>query len=73
MDFLLTVWEFIGNLDNELALLLLNYGGWIYLILFLIIFCETGLVVTPSCRATRCCSLRARSGRLPTCPSSCSH
>src|SRR5580765_1642864 len=47
MDFLLTVWEFIGNLDNELALLLLNYGGWIYLILFLIIFCETGLVVAP--------------------------
>jgi membrane-associated protein len=47
MDFLLTVWEFIGNLDNELALLLLNYGGWIYGILFLIIFCETGLVVAP--------------------------
>jgi membrane-associated protein len=47
MDFLLTVWAFIGNLDNELGLLLLNYGGWIYLILFLIIFCETGLVVAP--------------------------
>lgn len=47
MDFLLTVWQFIGNLDNELALLLLNYGGWIYLILFLIIFCETGLVIAP--------------------------
>ena len=47
MDFLVTVWQFIGNLDNELALLLLNYGGWIYLILFLIIFCETGLVVAP--------------------------
>ena len=47
MDFLVAVWQFIGNLDNELALLLLNYGGWIYLILFLIIFCETGLVVAP--------------------------
>jgi membrane-associated protein len=47
MDFLVTVWQFIGNLDNELALLLANYGGWIYLILFLIIFCETGLVVAP--------------------------
>ncbi len=47
MDFLLTVWQFIGNLDDELALLLFNYGGWIYLILFLIIFCETGLVVAP--------------------------
>ena len=47
MDLLIAVWEFIGNLDNELALLLLNYGGWIYGILFLIIFCETGLVVAP--------------------------
>jgi membrane-associated protein len=47
VDFLLTIWQFIGNLDNELGLLLLNYGGWIYLILFLIIFCETGLVVAP--------------------------
>lgn len=24
-----------------------QYGGWIYAILFLIVFCETGLVVTP--------------------------
>jgi membrane-associated protein len=47
MDLLVAAWQFIGNLDNELALLLLNYGGWIYLILFLIIFCETGLVIAP--------------------------
>ncbi len=47
MDLLVTAWQFIGNLDDELALLLLNYGPWIYLILFVIVFCETGLVVTP--------------------------
>jgi len=47
MDVLAAAWEFIGNLDNELALLLLDYGRWIYLILFLIIFCETGLVIAP--------------------------
>ena len=47
MDLLAAAWQFIGNLDNELALLLLNYGPWIYLILFLIVFCETGLVVAP--------------------------
>jgi len=47
MDLLVAAWEFIGNLDNELALLLVNYGGWIYGILFLIIFCETGLVIAP--------------------------
>ncbi|MBI3583754.1 MAG: DedA family protein [Nitrospinae bacterium] len=35
------------HLDKHLNLLTQNYGIWIYLILFLIVFCETGLVVTP--------------------------
>lgn len=35
------------HLDRHLAELLANYGAWIYAILFLIVFCETGLVVTP--------------------------
>jgi membrane-associated protein len=35
------------HLDQYLKWLVDNYGAWIYLILFLIIFCETGLVVTP--------------------------
>lgn len=39
--------DLVLNLDHHLQLLVANYGGWIYLILFLIIFCETGLVVTP--------------------------
>ncbi|HEX2093654.1 MAG TPA: DedA family protein [Longimicrobiaceae bacterium] len=39
--------EYILHLDAHLAELIREYGGWIYLILFLIIFCETGLVVTP--------------------------
>ena len=47
MELLATVWQFVAHLDSELALLLASYGGWIYAILFLIIFCETGLVVTP--------------------------
>ncbi|MGH8800210.1 MAG: DedA family protein [Casimicrobiaceae bacterium] len=47
METLLTAWQFIGHLDDELGLLLQNYGPWIYLILFLIVFCETGLVVAP--------------------------
>jgi membrane-associated protein len=33
--------------DKYLAMLLAQYGTWIYAILFLIVFCETGLVVTP--------------------------
>lgn len=39
--------DFILNIDSHLAELAANYGPWIYAILFLIVFCETGLVVTP--------------------------
>jgi membrane-associated protein len=35
------------HLDDKLAEFIQVYGNWIYLILFVIIFCETGLVVTP--------------------------
>ena len=35
------------HLDKVLATLTVSYGLWIYLLLFIIIFCETGLVVTP--------------------------
>ncbi len=35
------------HLDGYLGQLIQNYGLWTYAILFLIIFCETGLVVTP--------------------------
>lgn len=47
MELLATAWQFIGHLDDQLDLLLHQYGVWIYLILFLIVFCETGVVVTP--------------------------
>ena len=39
--------DFILHIDVHLAQLVAQYGVWIYAILFLIIFCETGLVVTP--------------------------
>jgi membrane-associated protein len=35
------------HLDKTLGTVIQAYGAWTYLILFLIIFCETGLVVTP--------------------------
>ena len=39
--------DIVLHLDKYLEVLLAQYGTWIYAILFLIIFCETGLVVTP--------------------------
>ena len=39
--------DIILHVDKYLAALLAQYGTWIYAILFLIVFCETGLVVTP--------------------------
>lgn len=39
--------DFILNIDKHLDLLLRQHGLWIYLIVFIIVFCETGLVVTP--------------------------
>ena len=39
--------DLILHLNKHLDVLVGNYGGWVYAILFLIVFCETGLVVTP--------------------------
>jgi len=47
MDLMLNFIDFFLNLDRHLNLLINNYGEWTYLVLFFIIFCETGLVVTP--------------------------
>ena len=47
MEYLAQFIDIILHLDKHLAILVADYGVWIYVILFLIIFCETGLVVTP--------------------------
>jgi membrane-associated protein len=47
MELLLFFWDLLVHLDKHLASLLQQYGTWVYLLLFLIVFCETGLVVTP--------------------------
>ena len=39
--------ELFLKLDKHLEKLTADYGGWTYAILFAIVFCETGLVVTP--------------------------
>ena len=47
MEFIGSLIDFILHIDQHLAVLTSQYGTWIYAILFLIVFCETGLVVTP--------------------------
>lgn len=47
MDLANTVIDIFLHLDKHLDLIIREYGMWTYAILFLIIFCETGLVVTP--------------------------
>jgi membrane-associated protein len=47
LEFLNTFLQILLHLDKYLDMVIRNYGVWTYAILFLIIFCETGLVVTP--------------------------
>jgi membrane-associated protein len=46
-EFLGNAIDFVLHIDTHLNSIITAYGTWTYLILFLIIFCETGLVVTP--------------------------
>jgi membrane-associated protein len=47
MELLMQFMDIIVHLDKHLALLVQQYGLWIYGILFFIVFAETGFVVTP--------------------------
>jgi len=47
VDLLRGIIDFFLHLDQHLSQVISQYGGWTHLILFGIIFCETGLVVTP--------------------------
>jgi membrane-associated protein len=47
MGFIPDVLDFVLHLDKHLFDLCTQYGTWVYAILFVVVFCETGLVVTP--------------------------
>jgi membrane-associated protein len=47
VEYLAAFIDVVLHLDKHLQVLIQNYGAWVYAILFVIVFCETGLVVTP--------------------------
>jgi membrane-associated protein len=47
MELLASLWDLAVHLDQHLAVFVAQHGAWVYGLLFLIVFCETGLVVTP--------------------------
>ncbi len=47
MELVAALWDFLMHLDAHLAAFIAEHGVWVYALLFAIVFCETGLVVTP--------------------------
>jgi membrane-associated protein len=47
MEFVALLFDFILHVDTYLEAFVTNYGAWVYALLFLIIFVETGVVVMP--------------------------
>jgi membrane-associated protein len=47
MELLTGFWDLIVHLDTHLESFVAQHGAWVYALLFAIVFCETGLVVTP--------------------------
>jgi membrane-associated protein len=47
MELLAWAWDLAVHLDVRLAEFVQQHGAWVYALLFAIVFCETGLVVTP--------------------------
>ena len=47
MELIAFLVDFILHVDKHLETFVANYGAWVYALLFLIIFVETGVVVMP--------------------------
>ena len=47
MELVAALWDLAVHLDTHLAAFVARHGAWVYGLLFVIVFCETGLVVTP--------------------------
>src|SRR5438445_8374109 len=47
MEFIASLVNFVLHVDTQLQVFIANYGTWVYALLFLVIFVETGVVVMP--------------------------
>jgi len=60
--------DFIIHIDKHMIMLTSLYGLWVYLILFMIIFCETGLVILPFLPGDSLLFTAGGLSSLPDCP-----
>ena len=56
MELIALIFDFVLHVDKYLEAFVQNYGTWVYVLLFAIIFVETGRVVMPFYLGTRSCS-----------------
>ena len=47
VEFIIYFIDLFIHLDRHLSVVIQSFGGWTYVLVFIVIFCETGLVVTP--------------------------
>ncbi|MEW6515482.1 MAG: DedA family protein [candidate division FCPU426 bacterium] len=47
MELIHLAWDYVMHMDHHLGQIIAYFGPWVYVLFFMIIFCETGLVVTP--------------------------
>ena len=47
MEFFAQIIDFVFHIDKCIGMIINYFGDWTYVILFIIVFCETGLVITP--------------------------
>ena len=47
MDLIAQLLDFVLHVDRHLGAFVADYGAWVYALLFLIVFVETGVVVMP--------------------------
>lgn len=60
MELITSLLDLILHIDKHLQAFVTQYGTWVYVLIFAIVFTETGVVVMPFLPGIRCCLSLAR-------------